>query len=489
MSSDTSGTDEQIACFGDFRLDHQLRSLHRGDHPVRLAAKPLATLEFLIRNRHRVVAKTELLRDVWGGQQEINTVEQAVGQVRRALGDDSSQPRFIETVPGQGYRFIAEVQAPVRTHTSAGVTSKGPRRRHPLIAAVPGALIVVIFAGFAVNHLFRQPDRVARVVVSGKSLAALNATGAILWAHEFDAPIQEPPPEEATWRTQIVDVDGDRFPEILVVATSAREHLSTSERLFCFSSRGKVLWQYEPQVDVEFGTPGMKGPWKFEDVLVTSGDRGSSVWVAVVHAVWWPSFIVRLSTTGIDKLVFANPGNVRSLRRIETKSGSYILAAGVNNGYRRAFVAMLAENAAPATSPEAVEPTYRCVRGCPSGRPYRYILLPQSEVGAAMYPYSIGEKILTRPGGLIVQTMEVPAGDLRPGGRPGAFFYFSNDLQPEGVAYAEGYRQVHESLEKRGRITHRFKDCPEQKSPAVLDVCDENGHWSRVAVPRVPSSN
>ena len=487
MSSDTSGTDEQIACFGDFRLDHQLRSLHRGDHPVRLAAKPLATLEFLIRNRHRVVAKTELLRDVWGGQQEINTVEQAVGQVRRALGDDSSQPRFIETVPGQGYRFIAEVQAPVRTHTSAGVTSKGPRRRHPLIAAVPGALIVVIFAGFAVNHLFRQPDRVARVVVSGKSLAALNATGAILWAHEFDAPIQEPPPEEATWRTQIVDVDGDRFPEILVVATSAREHLSTSERLFCFSSRGKVLWQYEPQVDVEFGTPGMKGPWKFEDVLVTSGDRGSSVWVAVVHAVWWPSFIVRLSTTGIDKLVFANPGNVRSLRRIETKSGSYILAAGVNNGYRRAFVAMLAEGPPAAKSPEAADPAYRCVRGCPSHRPYRYILLPQSEVGAATLPYSIGVRILARPGGLTIETAETPGGG--PGGAPSGFFYFSNDLQPQGVAYADGYRQLHESLEKRGRITHSFKDCPEQKSPAIVDVCDENGHWSRVAVPRVPSSN
>ena len=232
MPSDTSGTDEQlVACFGSFRLDRRLRSLQRGDQPIRLGAKPLATLEFLIQNRDRVVAKTELLREVWGGQQEINTVEQAVGQVRRALGDDSSQPRFIETVPGQGYRFIAEVQIPVRTHASGGVTSAVPRRRRPLFVAVPGALDVVIVAGFAVNHLFRRPDRVARVVASGRSLAALSATGAILWTHEFDAPLQEPPPEEATWRTQIVDVAGDKFPEILVVTTSAPEHLSTSERL------------------------------------------------------------------------------------------------------------------------------------------------------------------------------------------------------------------------------------------------------------------
>jgi len=317
---------------------------------------------------------------------------------------------------------------------------------------------------------------------------ALNAVGGVLWTHEFDASLREPSPEEASWRTQIVDVDGDGVPEILVIATSEREYLSTSDQLFCFSYWGKTLWRYEPRTDVEFGTPGMKGPWKFEDVIVVPGRRVHSVWVAVVHAVWWPSFVVRLSGTGTAKPVFANPGNIRSLRRIEIRSATYILAAGVNNGYRRAFIAMLAENASPAKSPEAIEPAYQCVLGCPSGRPYRYILLPQSEVGAAMYPYSIAEKILARPGGLTVQTMEVPAGDLRPGGRPGAFFYFSNDLQPESVTYADGYRQLHESLEKRGRLAHRFKDCPEQKNPAILDVCDENGHWTRVAVPRVPAS-
>jgi hypothetical protein len=237
-------------------------------------------------------------------------------------------------------------------------------------------------------------------------------------------------------------------------------------------------------IDVEFGAPGMQGPWKFEDVLVTSGDGASSVWAAIVQAVWWPSFIMRLSATGVARLVFANPGNIRSLRRIQTKSGSYMLAAGVNNGYRRAFVAMFAEDAPPCASPEAAEPGYRCVRACPSGRPYRYVLLPQSELGAATSPYSIAEKILARPGGVTVQTIEVGEGDARPGG----FFFFSEGLRPEGVAYAENYRQVHESLERRGLIGHSFKDCPEQKTPAILDVCDENGHWSRVQVPRVPSS-
>ena len=173
-----------------------------------------------------------------------------------------------------------------------------------------------------------------------------------------------------------------------------------------------------------------------------------------------------------------------SLRKVETKSGSYILAAGVNNGYRKAFVAMLPEDGPPCASPEAAEPGYRCVRACPSGRPYRYVLLPQSELGAATSPYSIAKRITARPAGVTVQTTEILVGDDGASG----FFFFSEDLRPEGVAYGENYRRSHESLEKRGLITHSFKDCPEQKSPAVFDVCDENGRWSRGAVPRVPSS-
>jgi DNA-binding winged helix-turn-helix (wHTH) protein len=482
---EANSADEPVLYFGEFRLDRQLRTLRRGAEQRKLAAKPFATLEFLIENRSRVVPKSELLREVWGAQQDVNTVEQAVRHVRKALADDPVKPRYIETIPGQGYRFIAEVHTPTPPGDAAnGLPPSRPSRRRLLYAAAIAAPMVCL-AGFAANRLLRQSHRVARVTVSGSSLAALSATGATLWTHEFDAPLQEPPPDE-TWRTQIVDLDGDGIPEILVVATSARESLSTSEQILCFSSTGKELWRYEPKTEVEFGTPGMKGPWKFGDILVTHGDRASSIWVAVVHAVWWPSFIVRISPTGIVKLAFVNPGNIRSLRRIRTKPGSYILATGVNNGYRRAFVAMLAEDADAAKPPEAADPTFGCVRACPTSRPYRYILLPQSEVGAATLPYSIGVKILAQPGGLIVLTAETPGGG--PGGAPSGFFYFSHDLQPEGVGYADGYRQLHESLEKRGRITHSFMDCPEQKNPAIIDVCDENGHWSRVQVPRMPAS-
>src|ERR1039458_598249 len=109
---ESSGFDQPVVCFGEFQLDKQLRSLHRDAEQLRLPAKPFAILEFLIENRRRVVPKSELLREVWGGRQEINTVEQAVRKVRKVLADGPEKPRYIETVTGEGYRFIAEVYSP-----------------------------------------------------------------------------------------------------------------------------------------------------------------------------------------------------------------------------------------------------------------------------------------------------------------------------------------------------------------------------------------
>jgi DNA-binding winged helix-turn-helix (wHTH) protein len=237
LPPESSERDEATACFGEFLLNHQLRLLQRGDQQLRLSAKPLATLEYLIRSRHRVVPKSELLREVWGGRQEINTVEQAVRQIRRVLADDPDKARYIETVQGQGYRFIAEVHGVAPAESAPAVEIRRHSRRSVLIAACIGTPVVCV-AGFAAVRFFHRQDSVARVALSGRYLSALSATGRVLWTYEFDAPLRGFPPDEDTWRTQIVDVDGDGVPEILVVATSAREHLSAVGPAFLLLVRG-----------------------------------------------------------------------------------------------------------------------------------------------------------------------------------------------------------------------------------------------------------
>lgn len=94
--------------FEDFTIDAQRRGLYRGEERIHLPPTPFKVLEFLVWQRGAVVSKEQLLSAVWGGRREKNTVEQAIRQIRRALGDEREQPRFIETIPGVGYCFIAK---------------------------------------------------------------------------------------------------------------------------------------------------------------------------------------------------------------------------------------------------------------------------------------------------------------------------------------------------------------------------------------------
>jgi hypothetical protein len=307
----------------------------------------------------------------------------------------------------------------------------------------------------------------------------MSDSGRTLWKSRFDAPLWEPPAEEAAWRTQIVDLDGDGVPEVLVAAAFGPPGSGGKDEIFCFSSQGKLLWRYKPKVEIEFNTPGLNGPWHFTDVLVVPENRSSSIWVAVVHDVWWPSFVERVSSTGVRSRVFTSSGNVMALRRVQTKSGPHILAAGVSNEDRQAFLAILSENGPAATSPQKEGSAFQCIKGCPAARPYRYILLPRSELGAASdQPYNIARRILARRDGVTVEARE-------DGVVPSSFYDFSQELRPERVAYGDNYREMHKRFEREGRIHHSFKDCPERKRPAILRICDEHGIWTNVEVERV----
>ena len=101
---------ETLLHFGDFALNVVRRGLYRGQERVRLTAKPLETLIFLVENRGRVVEKQEILNAVWKGTFVTeDTLVHAIREIRRALADDRDNPRFILTVPREGYRFVCEV--------------------------------------------------------------------------------------------------------------------------------------------------------------------------------------------------------------------------------------------------------------------------------------------------------------------------------------------------------------------------------------------
>ena len=139
--------------FGDFTLDLHGRRLLCGGAPVELGNRYFDALVLLATHPGELVSKTRFMDDVWRGIPVTDeALTQAIRTLRRALGDEASSPRYIETVPKHGYRFIAELEedlparppphAPSQSQSAwlAGATTLGG-----LAAGVLGGLFYGIF--------------------------------------------------------------------------------------------------------------------------------------------------------------------------------------------------------------------------------------------------------------------------------------------------------------------------------------------------------
>lgn len=124
--------------FGEFRLDAGDRLLFRRGELVPLAPKAIDTLLVLVERGGHVVSKEELMQAVWADAfVEENNLNQAISAVRKALGQTSGGPSFIETVPKRGYRFVGAVtDAPVAA-ASEPHSGSSPAIAEPAGGAVP----------------------------------------------------------------------------------------------------------------------------------------------------------------------------------------------------------------------------------------------------------------------------------------------------------------------------------------------------------------
>jgi len=97
--------------FGGFHLAQGVDLLQRGEEVVPLEPRAVRVLRYLVEHHDRVLSKEELLEEVWSDVFTTDGVlKKAVSQIRRTLGDDAEQSRFVATYHGRGYRFIAPVR-------------------------------------------------------------------------------------------------------------------------------------------------------------------------------------------------------------------------------------------------------------------------------------------------------------------------------------------------------------------------------------------
>jgi TolB-like protein/Tfp pilus assembly protein PilF len=107
--------------FAHFELDVAKAELRVGDRPVPLEPQVFALLAFLLEHRERLVSRDEIFENVWDGRIVSDAaLASRVKSARKALGDDGHAQRFIKTVHGKGFRFVADVQVR-RATAGAGV--------------------------------------------------------------------------------------------------------------------------------------------------------------------------------------------------------------------------------------------------------------------------------------------------------------------------------------------------------------------------------
>jgi DNA-binding response OmpR family regulator len=101
-----------ISC-GELSFDRKARRAFLRADEIVLTPKALVLLEYLMTHPDELVTRERLLDVVWGWDYPVGSraVDTRVAELRRVLKDDAAQPRYIETVPGQGYRFAADVEA------------------------------------------------------------------------------------------------------------------------------------------------------------------------------------------------------------------------------------------------------------------------------------------------------------------------------------------------------------------------------------------
>ena len=136
-----------VKTFGDFEFDDRRRGLRARGQPVKLTGQAVDLLNLLLERPGELITREEIERTLWPDR-NVNfdhSLDVVVSRLRTVLGDKGPSPRFIETVPRRGYRFVEPVASTPEARPANA--PRGWRRRLVTYAAVAilTAVVVILF--------------------------------------------------------------------------------------------------------------------------------------------------------------------------------------------------------------------------------------------------------------------------------------------------------------------------------------------------------
>jgi hypothetical protein len=349
------------------------------------------------------------------------------------------------------------------------------------LGLLSGALLIALVVASASAWKPAGRSRVVRAEVINNLLLAWTADGQVAFTVNRSELI---PPDIASSGVQRVladtapiidDFDGDGSPDVLVVLGFHSDRLVASHEVVRYSDTGVLKWRYRPQRRLRFGTREFDGPWRIEDQLVTrDADGRLRIFLAVIHDVWWPSFIVSLDAAGTERLHHVNSGHLYKLQHLQAPAGDRLLATGINNEYKSALLTAIDIGAPPTVSPQ-IDAAFTC-NGCTGEPPPTYLLFPQTELSQVHgRPYNFGAMLVVTPSEVRVSTMEMPDGGVR------CHYRLSRALELQSVGMSDIYWSMHPQLEQKGELSHPGVHCEDAKRRPVR-VWTKDG-WRETWVP------
>ena len=141
----------QLLSFGPFEFDRESGELRKHGMRVRLPDQPRRVLELLLDRHGEIVTREEIRQQLWAADTFVDFdagLSSVVRKLRDALGDSADHPRYIETVPRRGYRFIATAATmpAAAPRASAGTAAPAPRRAAWMAAAIAVSIGAMVFA-------------------------------------------------------------------------------------------------------------------------------------------------------------------------------------------------------------------------------------------------------------------------------------------------------------------------------------------------------
>lgn len=178
--------------FGVFELDAESGELRKAGVSLKIHPQPLRVLTLLAERPGQIVTREEIQQRLWGDNTFVDYergINFCVNQIRGALGDDAESPRYVETLPRRGYRFIASVTLTASARHPIPITNVSVRDDSSAVAAGSGAGLASTRDIHVVPSLVpaipqaSSSRRTATVVILALSVMAILAAGTFLYFH------------------------------------------------------------------------------------------------------------------------------------------------------------------------------------------------------------------------------------------------------------------------------------------------------------------